>query len=384
MQLLSIAVFFAAAAFLVWVLAGYPVVVAWLAQRRGKDTVKRFEPLSVSVLLPVRNGEQWLRKKLESIAALDYPPELLEVLVVSDASEDETDVIAASFGAPVRLIRAPVQGGKAAALNLAVPQARGEILFFTDVRQPLDRSCLKRLVSCFADSSVGAACGELIILDGETNEEASVGIYWRFEKWLRKHLSRLDSLMVVTGCVFAMRRSLAVPLPEDALGDDIYLPQSVVIEGHRVLFEDTAKAFDYPTAMRIEFHRKARTLAGLYQYTVRHAGQAFGRANRLRWHFFWYKVGRLLLPYALIAIALSTPGLPEPLRSIAAWAQIAFYGLAALDFVIPDRIPLKRLTSPARAFVMLMAASLWAASVFFMPARRLWKTTYVRAPRSRA
>ena len=360
-----------------YVLAGYPLLLALLARNSHRPVMKRLERKTVTIVLPVRNGEQFIRRKLESLLALEYPAELVEVIVVSDGSTDHTDAIVREFdGSNVRLIVIP-PSGKAVALNTAMENARGEILFFTDVRQPIEKQSLASLIACFADPQVGAACGELIILDGETNEEASVGLYWKYEKWLRKQLTALDSLLVVTGCIFAMRRELTVSLPADTLGDDIYLPQAAFLRGYRVVFEPGARAYDYPTSMDVEFRRKVRTLAAMYQYLGRCYMSALGRQNRMKFHFLSYKVGRLALPYALLLVAISSPWLPGLLAPVAVLSQIAFYGFAAMDPLIPERSIVKRISSPARAFVMLMVASLWAVSVFFVPAKRLWQTTRV-------
>ncbi|HSW50019.1 MAG TPA: glycosyltransferase, partial [Bryobacteraceae bacterium] len=185
--------FLVGGAFVLYVLFGYPALLATAAKRRSRPIRKAHIRPTVSILLPVRDGERWIRLKLESILSLDYPRELVEILVISNGSIDSTETIAAGFEPRgVRLIRL-AQAGKAEAINEGMRQARGEILFFTDVRQELDRESLARLVECFADPAIGAASGELIIREGEMRQEADTGLYWRYEKWIRKRLSALDS-----------------------------------------------------------------------------------------------------------------------------------------------------------------------------------------------
>lgn len=361
--------------FLLYALVGYPLFLA-LAARRAAPAVRGvFHPVPVTVLLPVHNGAQWIASKLDSLLRMDYPQELIDIIVLSDGSTDATASIVSGYAdRNVRLMELP-KGGKAAALNRGLQAATGEIIFFTDVRQQLDPGCLRHLVTAFSDPGIGAVCGELVIVDGETQEEASVGVYWRLEKWIRRQLSATGSLLVVTGCVYAVRRRLAEPLPADALGDDIYMPQAVLRKGARVVFEPAARAYDYPTALDVEFGRKVRTLAGLYQYLTRR-----GLGPR-PFHFFSYKVSRLLLPYALLLIALGTMFLPAPLSYVVAAGQIAIYLLALSDVHIPERSVVKRLSSPARTFCTLMWASVCAISVLFVPAAGLWKTTHVRQPK---
>lgn len=366
--------FLASGAFVVYVLFAYPLLLALLA-RRSSRPVRRAPTLSrVTVLLPVRNGERWIETKLESILQLDYPRELMDVLVISDGSTDRTDEIAARFSpAGVELIRVPL-GGKAAALNVGMKRAGGEILFFTDVRQELDPTSLRSLAECFADPAVGVASGELIILQGESRQEADVGLYWRYEKWIRKRLSRIDSILGATGCIYAMRRELAVALPADTILDDVYLPLAAFFRGYRVILDENARAFDAPTALKTEFARKVRTQAGVYQ-VLRAWPALLGPSNRMWFHFVSHKLGRLLLPWALIVLAASSFGLPETWRLIALPVQAGFYGLAAADLAVPESSFLKRITSPPRTFVVLMAAALCAVAIFFRSGRDLWKET---------
>lgn len=326
---------------------------------------------AVSVLLPVYNGERWIEQKLESLAALDYPKDKLQTIVVSDGSTDRTGEIAARF--PVELIEIP-RSGKAAALNRAMERARGEILFFTDVRQPLEPGALRHLVERFADPGVGVVTGELIIRDGTTQEEANLGLYWKYEKWIRKRLSLVDSVLGATGCIYAMRRSLARPLPVDTMLDDVHLPMQAFFAGYRIVMEEKARAFDNPTGLEAEFWRKVRTQAGVYQL-LRHFPALLWPGTRMWLHFVSYKFGRLMLPFFLIGIAAGSVLLPGPWKGATLGAQTLFYGLALANRWIPaEASGLKKLSAGASAFVVLTGAALCATAIWVIPARRLWRT----------
>ena len=371
---LAAAVFVLCVGFCAYVLFGYPLLLDLWARVRSRPVRKGPLRAAVSIILPVHNGEKWIGSKLESILALNYPAELVEILVADDGSIDATRGIAQSFTGRARLhiLQLP-RGGKAAALNAAIAKASGDILFLTDVRQEVHPDSLANLVACFADDSIGVASGELIIRDGTGIEAASVGLYWKYEKWIRKRLSRLDSIPGATGCIYAMRRALACPMPPDALVDDMYLPLAAFFRGYRAILDETALAFDQPTELAGEFRRKVRTLAGVYQ-SIGQYPELLGPRNRMWIHFVSHKLGRLLMPWALILAAAVTWFLPRPWNLWAAAAQAVCYGLALLDYALHDDSPLKRLTSPARTFVVLMAASLCAVSIFFIPARVFWKT----------
>ena len=372
--IVRVLVFVLASLFILYVLAGYPLIAALWARFFPQPVTKQFAPRTVSILIPVRNGEQWLEAKLQTIGALDYPPELLETIIISSASQDRTTAIAKQrAGSHLRVIEVE-QPGKAIALNAGMAAATGEILFFTDVRQSLDPHCLKALVANFADPRVGIVSGELVIREGESLEEANVGLYWKYEKLIRSRQSRIDSIPGATGSVCAMRRELASPIPPGTLLDDVYLPLCAFFRGYRSVWEAEAKAFDYPASLKTEFWRKVRTLAGVYQILG-----MFPRLlvpnHRLWIHFVSHKLGRLILPYAFMAALLSSFGLPVPLRYWVLAAQAAFYSLALLDLVLSGASPLKRLSSPAGTFVGLMAASACAASVLVVHPDKLWRPT---------
>jgi len=369
--------FVGAALFIVYVLAGYPLLLGWLARRAARPVRKQRVRKTVSVIVPVSDGERWIAGKLESVLALDYPRELIEIAVVSNGCRDRTEEIVAEFAVHgVELLRLEA-ADKALAINHAVERAKGEILFFTDVRQRLDPGCLAELVDCFADPEVGVASGEAVILEGTTHEEASVGLYRRYENWIRDKLSRIDSVFGATGCIWAMRRELAAPMPAGTLLDDVHLPLAAFFRGYRLIFDGSAKAFDYPTALDIEFRRKVRTLAGVYQVIGAYPA-LLGPANRMWIHFVSHKFGRLLLPWALLATAISSLFLPWPWGMAALASQAAFYALAAADAWAAEGGALKQASSPARTFVVLMAAAACAVSILVAPGSRLWKPTEVR------
>lgn len=363
------AVFLLSGLYLLYILFGYPLILLLLARRAHAPIHRRFEPKRVTVLMAVRNGEAWLARKLDSILALHYPKELLEIIVISDGSTDRTSQIAAGYAAQgVKLIETAAEG-KALALNAGMAAATGEILFFTDVRQMLDPECLRHLIACLGDPAAGVVSGELIILDAQGREDNNTGLYWKYEKFIRKKLSRIDSLFGATGSIYAMHRHLAVPLPADCLLDDVYLPMAAFFRGYRLILEERARAYDVSNSLETEFRRKVRTLAGVYQIIGAYPG-LLTHHNRMWFHFLSYKFGRLLTPFALLAIAGSTPLLPAPWSVAAGTGQAAFYGLALAGPWLPE--PLRRLSSPARTFVVLMAATFCAMSILFVPARRLW------------
>jgi cellulose synthase/poly-beta-1,6-N-acetylglucosamine synthase-like glycosyltransferase len=367
-----VALFCLSVGFALYVLFGYPLLLSVRASLREKPIARSslHEP-TVSILLAVRNGDRWARQKLRNLLALEYPRAKVQILVADDGSDDQTAACVKEFAGEGLELVSLSPGGKAAALNALLPRATGEIVFFTDVRQELEPQSLRRLVACFADPQVGAASGELLIRRGATSLEESVGMYWRYEKWIRKNLSRVDSLMGATGCIYAMRRSLISPMPPDTLLDDVYLPLQAFFAGYRVVMEEGARAYDAPTQLNAEFRRKVRTLAGVYQ-VMGLCPKLLTPSNRMLLDFVSHKAARLLLPFALMLAAAASCALPAGWRAAALTAQAGFYGLALADEWLPESSRLRKVSSPARTFVVLMTASVYAISILFVPARRLW------------
>jgi cellulose synthase/poly-beta-1,6-N-acetylglucosamine synthase-like glycosyltransferase len=377
-QIICVAVFTLACAIMFYALFGYPLLLDFLARRAHKPVRKDDRLRTVSFVIAVYNGDNFLERKLKDIFAQNYPRELMEVLVVSDGSTDRTDDIARSFAKDgVKFLRVP-HGGKAAALNAGVPLMSGEILVLNDVRQTLDRNCLRNVIACFGDPKVGAVSPQTIIVQGETFEETTTSLYWRYELWIRRRMTRVDSTFGYTGAFAAIRRSLWTPLPPGTLLDDVYEPLVAFFQGYRILLEPSATMYDFPTVLHSEFRRKVRLQAGLYQM-LKIMPELLSSRNRMRFHFVSGKYGRIVIPYCMIAVALATIGLPPYWRAAAFWGQVLFYSLAAVDGIVSDNVGLKKLTSPIRTFVVLMAASLAAVQVYFVQPTSLWKDVSYRA-----
>ena len=162
--------------------------------------------------------------------------------------------------------------GKPALVNALVPVVHGEIVMFADARQRFEPRTVRELVANFADPRVGAASGELVLTaaDGTTAAGQGTAFYWRYEKFIRSTEGRVDSTIGATGAIYAIRRSLFEPIPDDTLLDDVLIPLRIVRRGYRVVFEPEARAHDCASATaRQEFVRKTRTIAGMFQLLAR-------------------------------------------------------------------------------------------------------------------
>ena len=336
------AVFWISVAVVLYVYVGYPLVLlVWsrLAPRPVRQHAT--EPL-VSVVMAVRDEAEALQRKIANLRSLDYPASRLQIVVVSDGFHPATADVLRRHAGLVTAVFIP-RGGKAQALNAGVDAAIHEILVFADVRQRFDRRALHGLVAPLADPTVGGVSGELM-LDAELGSSGAdigegIGGYWRYEKWLRRHESLIGSTMGATGAIYALRRSLWKPLPADTILDDVLAPMRAVLAASRVVFASDARAFDPAASSGVELRRKIRTLAGNYQILALEPRLLVPLINPVWVQYMSHKVGRLLVPYALVGILVASAVLAQhsPFYALAFGAQVGFYGLAAYGAYLTRR-----------------------------------------------
>jgi len=327
----------------------------------------------VSIVIAARNEGTHLEAKLQNLQQLDYPRELVDTLVVSDGSTDQTTDILANFvDSRVRSIVLPMHCGKAEALNRAIEAAIGDIVVFMDVRQCVATDCIKTLVENFANPAVGCVSGALILGEGQETSTRGVGSYWRMEKAIRNWESRAGSSVGATGALYAVRRSLVPHLPTGLILDDVFVPMEVARSGARVIFEPRALAWDnLPSNAKQEFRRKVRTLFGNYQLLCM-APWLLTAANPLRFEFVSHKLFRLAIPFALIGMISASFFLPGLLYRFPLVAAMGVGTLGALAFM---RVPLgivSRLTHLALAFVLLNTAAIVAFFYFAAGKKQVW------------
>jgi glycosyltransferase involved in cell wall biosynthesis len=243
---------------LVWSHAGYPLTVAALAAVRKRPVRKADLTPRVAVIVAAHDEVSVIARLLESLLALDYPRERLEILVASDGSTDGTDDVVEDFSARdgrVRLVRCP-RGGKVAAQNVAVRATDAEVLAFADAPAVWAPDALRKLVRNLADPDVGYVAGRVVLGEAEgTNRE---GVYWRYELWLRERESAVGSVTGGNGAIYAVRCPDYVEL-DPRFGHDLAFPYLMVRHGRRAVYEPEAVAWDQPARdLEDEYGRKVR------------------------------------------------------------------------------------------------------------------------------
>jgi cellulose synthase/poly-beta-1,6-N-acetylglucosamine synthase-like glycosyltransferase len=315
---------------MVYVWAGYPVLL-WLlgrfvARPSPKEHARR--PL-VSVIVAAYNEETRIRAKLENCQLFDYPAEKIEIIVASDGSTDQTAAIVEGLAARDPRIRLLHSGrvGKSAVQNLAVQQARGEILLFTDANARVNADALQFIIEDFADPDVGLVSAEALFESPGDAVSRGQGFYWRFELFLRRAESDLGILATTSGQAFAVRRELFQPLPIFYC-DDCIAPIDVRLQGFRVLHEPRAVVFDtMPHSIQGELGARIRMTARNWSGTLARSAIL----NPLRFPLtalglLSHKLLRWLTPFLLAIVFVASTGLVLGGRAVLPWIlQVGFY-----------------------------------------------------------
>src|SRR5262249_37406172 len=251
---------------------GYPAALAMLSRLLGQPIHKAEITPRVSLIIAAYNEEKDIARKLKNALALDYPAEKLEVIVASDCSTDRTEEIARGFRGRVAVHRSPHRLGKTAAQNRAAAISSGEILIFSDATTEYDRASVRKLVRSFADPSVGCVAGRLIY---RNPAKVSVGrgciSYWSYERFLKARESHLSSLIGVSGCMYAVRRSSYSGLALDLSSDFVIaaemklLSLRTVYEPEAICYEDTNREPLDEIRMRVRVIEQTITALSRYR-----------------------------------------------------------------------------------------------------------------------
>jgi len=323
---------------LAYIYVGYPAA-AWLLTRFVRRPVQRAAPddelPTVSVLIAAYDEAAAIEATVRNKLAQDYPPEKLEVIVVSDGSEDGTDDIVRSIDdLRVRLIRQEPRAGKTSGLNLIVPEARGEIIVFSDANSLYAPDTVRRLVETLADPAVGYVTGRMVYRapDGSLTGEGC-STYMRYENQLRAWETDLGSIVGVDGGVDAMRRGLYQSMRPDQLPDFVQ-PLSVRERGWRVVYEPRALLYEDALAGAADEFRMRVRVALRAWWALKDKAVLLnpGRYGLFAWQLFSHKVLRYLGPFFMIGTLVASAFLAFRGGS-GFWhallaGQVVFYGMA--------------------------------------------------------
>lgn len=358
----------------------YPALARVVASLRRRAVRKAADCPSVTVVIAAFNEAACIERTVRNKLAQQYPADRLEVIVVSDGSEDGTDQILERLAAAeprLRWWRQEPRAGKSAALNGAIRQAHGEIVVFADANSVYAADAVSRLVSNFGDREVGYVTGKMVYGNpsgGAIGDGCSA--YMRFENWLRQQETAIGSVVGVDGGVDAIRRALFQELRADQLPDFV-TPLRVVSQGYRTVFEPAALLQeDALEDQGAEFRMRVRvTLRALWALRdCRTLLSPFGNPV-FAWQLWSHKVLRYLAFIPLtVALGLSILLADNVLYMSIAAAALAVLLCAALGLLFPRAGDGVRVIRLAQYFVLLNAAS-GIATFRFLRGERItvWK-----------
>jgi cellulose synthase/poly-beta-1,6-N-acetylglucosamine synthase-like glycosyltransferase len=372
-------VFWTASMTLIYVYVLFPVIVQLLAQRFGTAASMSDLTPSVSIIVTAYNEEKGIVAKLENLFALDYPSNLVDIIVASDASSDATDRLVRDYGSlRVQLLRVEGRQGKTACQNAAAAIAHGEILVFTDATTRLDASALHALVRRFTSGDVGCVAGRLLYVSSTESVTGRGGeAYWDYEIKLRMAESALGSLIGVSGCLYAARRSAYRAINPGLISDFVISmkmrEQSLrtVLAADAICYEETLIRGTHEMSMRVRV--AIRSINALIRERRFLNPWRYGL---FAWQLWSHKLLRYASPF-LWLIALGTNFLlmsRHPLYTALLVCQLAVILAGALGFALQSRLAKLGMLSQPYYFLLTNIASFLAALRYVKGERMVtWK-----------
>ncbi|MGH9533431.1 MAG: glycosyltransferase family 2 protein [Terriglobales bacterium] len=348
----------------------------YLGSRRDRRSPAVPDLPGLSLVIAAYNEARHLPAKLANLRELDYPAGQLQVIFVSDGSEDDTNQILGKAEG-IELVALPQRSGKAQALNAGVQRARHDLLVFTDAATLLAPDALRRLARHFTDCRVGAVCGALEF-QSTAESHHTEGRFWRYESLLRLMEARLGITLTASGALYALRRQCWQPLGARTLLDDFLIPMRARAAGFAIRYDPEAQAVDFAAAsVEGEFLRRVRLAAGSFRAMA--ALWRMPMPGPTRWAFISHKLFRWIAPFCLplllaanVVLALA-PGAATGYRALLA-AQVSFYALALVGMWRRPPYPAPRLARLAY-YVLAMNAAFLVGLVQVLAGRdhRVWR-----------
>jgi cellulose synthase/poly-beta-1,6-N-acetylglucosamine synthase-like glycosyltransferase len=354
--------FWLVGAVILYVYAGYPALLALLRTLGvGRSVaVGDYEP-RVSLMISAFNEADVIAAKIRNSLALDYPRAKLEIIVISDASDDGTDAIVREFqGEGVRLLRMEERGGKTLGLNAGVRAAGGEIVVYSDANALYLPDAVRRKLRNFADPDVGAVVGESTYASATGGAQQSESLYWKYETAIKRLESGIGSVVGGDGAIYAIRRTLYRDLRADALSDFVN-PMQIVMAGRRCIYEPLARSVEEAAeSFDKEFRRKVRIVNRAWRATW----SVPSLLNPLRFGWFSvqllsHKLLRWLMPLFLAAFLILSALLFDrgPLYSAVFAVQLLLYALAGAGYLIRRSASMPRAMAVPFYFCLVNIAS---------------------------
>ncbi len=296
---------------IIYVYVGYPLVLSVLSLIIKKNVVLQDNSYlpKVTLLISCYNEIDVVKEKIENSLAIDYPQDKLEIIIISDGSDDGTDEVAQSFASVgIKLIRQEGRLGKTSAINLAMEQVTSEIVVFSDANAMYKTDAIKKLVRNFADNEVGYVVGAALYTDGKTSSAAaSEDIYWKYEIKLKTMESDLHSVVGGDGAIYAIRKKLYIPLDVKDINDFVN-PLQIIEQGYRGVFDHQANCLEETAG---DFAKEAKRKQRIVNRSFRGLMKVKAVMNPFKFGFFSFevishKLLRWLMPIFIVLFAFGS------------------------------------------------------------------------------
>ena len=339
---------------------GYPLIVFVMSRLMPYSAPRETIEPRVSLIVAAYNEAAVISQKIENTLALDYPRHQLEIIVVTDGSNDETaNIVAGYHEQGVILLHQPERGGKSAAISRAVDKSTGEILVFSDANAFYRDTALRMLVRHFGDPSIGCVSGKKTIRPTAASVTESENIYWKYESFIKSSESRLGMTTATVGEMIAIRREHFSPIPAGIINDDAYLALHTLRSGYQVIYEPEAVCWETSAqSMHDEVIRRRRINAGAFQQFFSFGLWPWNQPLAVI-SLVSHKYMRLFLPILMAGALLGNLGyvMTQPDPGLLKWVlagQVFLYAAAVIGW-LAERYQ-KRWVIPALAYYVVRAS----------------------------
>jgi cellulose synthase/poly-beta-1,6-N-acetylglucosamine synthase-like glycosyltransferase len=380
-----VVMFWASCAAVLFAYLGYPILLlllsSWLGRSARVPAGVGEDLPTLSLLIAAHNEEAVIEERIRNALQMDYPAEKLEIVVASDGSVDDTAKIVRRYAERgVRLLDYCPRRGKAATLNAAMAELHGEIVLLSDANTYTDATAARKIVRWFKNADVGVVCGRLVLTDQVTGANAD-SLYWKYETFLKRCEGRLGALLGSNGAIYAMRRKLYLPIPDDTIVDDFVIPLRAKLRtGCAIVYDCEAIAREETAPdVRAEFQRRSRIGAGGFQSILMLWRLLDPRRGWVALTFFSHKIMRWLCPFFMLGALFTNLLLVDDSFYLGTLiAQLGFYAVSMLAALVPGRF---RSLKPLRLTTMFTSMNLALLVGFWRFARGTQKGLWQRTAR---
>lgn len=357
---------------------GYPIsiyLIGILCKNQNRKELKLFP---VTMIITAHNEEKRIMQKIENTLSVIYPREKIQIIIASDGSTDKTNEIARKYKKDgIELIEIANRGGKENAQKEALKHAKGEIFVFTDVATILEPLGIQRIVSNFSDPSIGCVSSEDRLM-GKDGKNTGEGMYVRYEMWLRKLESSVNTLVGLSGSFFAARKSVCHDFSQDMQSDFRTLLNSVKMGLRGVIDPEAIGYYSDVLNPKREFDRKVRTVQrGLTVFFSHLEFMNIFKYGLFSYQFFCHKLLRWLVPFSLMTAFLSNIFLAKYsiIFFVILIAHLSFYSVALLGWKRIDNSSMAVFKLPV--YFLTVNASIFMAWLLFIKNQRvvMWTPT---------